>query len=209
MDRGNKLECYDLKLIEWRYYLTMDFTKTSLFKVFRLITLRRKVFGKIGKNNKFTQGVYINNMAIVGNYNYFGPYSMVNNAVIGNYCSIAPGVKIGQGEHSIDFITTYNNISSKLINFSLNQNSAKIGNDVWIGANAIIKQGVKIGDGAVIGAGAVVTKDIPDYAIAIGVPVKVIRYRFEEKTIKEIKKTQWWNYDIKKAMNIIDSLYLK
>lgn len=71
-----------------------------------------------------------------------------------------------------------------------------IGNDVWIGAYAKIVEGVRIGDGAVIAAGAVVTKDVPPYAIVGGVPAKIIKYRFEEKQIKQLLELKWWNKDI-------------
>lgn len=69
----------------------------------------------------------------------------------------------------------------------------EIGNDVWIGAGAIILHKVSIADGAVIGTGAVVTKDIPPYAIAVGNPAKVIRYRFSDEYIKQLLDIQWWN----------------
>jgi acetyltransferase-like isoleucine patch superfamily enzyme len=68
-----------------------------------------------------------------------------------------------------------------------------IGNDVFIGANVTVLDGVHIGDGAVIGAGAVVVKDIPPYAIAVGVPAEVRKYRFDEKTIHSLLRKQWWN----------------
>ena len=68
-----------------------------------------------------------------------------------------------------------------------------IGNDVWIGDNVIIKNGVTVGDGAVIGAGAIVTKDVPPYAIAAGVPAKIIRYRFDERTVRRLSETKWWS----------------
>jgi carbonic anhydrase/acetyltransferase-like protein (isoleucine patch superfamily) len=74
----------------------------------------------------------------------------------------------------------------------------KIGSDVWIGANCYIKDGVTIGDGAIIGTGAVVTKDIPPYSIAVGVPAEVIKKRFDEETIQELKELKWWNWDIDK-----------
>lgn len=68
-----------------------------------------------------------------------------------------------------------------------------IGNDVWIGTRVIIMGGVKIGNGAVIGAGAIVTKDVPDYAIAVGVPAKVVKYRFSPDIIEKLLELQWWN----------------
>ena len=69
-----------------------------------------------------------------------------------------------------------------------------IGNDVWIGAHATIMGGVKIGNGAVIGAGAVVAKDVPPYAIVLGNPARVIKYRFDEATIEWLQKLRWWNW---------------
>ena len=71
-----------------------------------------------------------------------------------------------------------------------------IGDDVWIGAESIIGAGVKIGQGAVIGAGSVVTKDVPPYAVACGIPAKVIKYRFSEELINKLL-----NIDIKKLFD--------
>lgn len=69
-----------------------------------------------------------------------------------------------------------------------------IGNDVFVGANVTILDGVTIGDGAVIGAGAVVSKDIPPYAVAVGCPIRVIRYRFDQKTRDRLLDIKWWNF---------------
>lgn len=82
----------------------------------------------------------------------------------------------------------------------------KIENDVWIGGNAIILQGVSIGNGAVIGAGAVVNKDIPDYAIAVGVPAKIVKYRFNEEKIHRLIESEWWLNDFEKATQIVKEL---
>lgn len=68
-----------------------------------------------------------------------------------------------------------------------------IGNDVWIGNGVTILSGNTIGDGAVIGAGAVVSKDIPPYAIAVGNPIRIIKYRFDKETISKLIASQWWD----------------
>lgn len=186
----------------------MQIFKKILFRTFRSFVGKKGVYGKLGKSNKFTKGVFIADYASIGNNNYFGPYTMINNAIIGNYCSFAPGVKIGQGEHSLNFITTCQKISKEIIEHSLNISPSIIGNDVWCGANVVILQGIKIGNGVVIGANAVVTHDIPDYAIAVGVPAKVIKYRFDSDIIMEIQQSEWWNYDIKNAKEIIKTISL-
>lgn len=74
----------------------------------------------------------------------------------------------------------------------------EIGNDVWIGANAVILPGVKIGDGAVIGAGAVVTKDVPPYAVAGGVPASVRKYRFRKELVSSFLRIRWWDWPLEK-----------
>lgn len=87
-------------------------------------------------------------------------------------------------------------------------NPTIIGNDVWLGANVVVKQGVKIGDGAVIGANAVITHDVPPYSIVVGVPAKIIKFRFNEKQISLLLNSKWFAYEPKKAKKIIQELYL-
>ena len=82
----------------------------------------------------------------------------------------------------------------------INPHQIVIGNDVWIGSHATIISGVHIGSGAVIGANAVVAKDIPPYAIAVGNPARVIKYRFDEETIKKFMAVKWWNWDLRKIL---------
>ena len=109
--------------------------------------------------------------------------------------SVAYGVRIGLPEHPVNMVSTspkiYRNI--KLKDIKDVYFPPIIGNDVWIGANAIILQGVTIGDGAIIAAGAVVTKDVPPYAIVGGVPAKVIKYRFSDDVILKLLEIKWWD----------------
>lgn len=187
----------------------MNLIQKAIGRVFRMMRGKKGIYGIFGKGNRFTKGVFMEEAAVVGNYNYFGPYVMLNNVKLGNYCSIAPNVKMGQGVHSKDFVTTYQPLSSSLIGHSLKTTPTLIGNDVWCGANVVIMQGVKVGDGVVIGANAVVTSDIPDYAIAVGIPARVIKYRFDKEVIQTIKDSNWYNYDLIEAKKIISNIKLQ
>jgi tetrahydrodipicolinate N-succinyltransferase len=82
-----------------------------------------------------------------------------------------------------------------------------IGNDVWIGAGAIILPEVKVGDGAIIGAGAVVTHDVPAYAMVVGIPAKILRYQFTQNQIDQLEKIAWWNWDDDKIVRNIRKFY--
>ena len=98
----------------------------------------------------------------------------------------------------------YPSISPVLSKECIFGNETRIGNDVWIGAHVCVKQGVTIGDGAVIGAGSVVTKDVPPYTIAYGVPAKVIKKRFESETKENlVKESKFWELEPNEARNII------
>lgn len=79
-----------------------------------------------------------------------------------------------------------------------------IGNDVWLGKNVILTNGVTIGNGVRVGAGAVVTKDLPDYAIAVGVPARIIGYRFTPEQIQKLNKIAWWDWPIEKIRECYD-----
>jgi acetyltransferase-like isoleucine patch superfamily enzyme len=108
---------------------------------------------------------------------------------IGSYCSISPGVQfLLGGEHQVDSISTYP-FKVKCFGYEYEAGSKGdiiVGDDVWIGTNAIICSGVKIGQGAIVAAGAVVTKEVSPYAVVGGNPAKVIKYRFDESFRKKI-----------------------
>ena len=177
--------------------------KKVICRLLRIITGKKGIYCKYGKKNRFRHNIFMHELTQIGNYNYIGDYVMTLNCSMENYNSIAPGCKIGQSEHALDCISTSTHIvldTNEADNFSCIKDKTIIENDVWLGANVIVKQGVHIGNGAVIGAGAVVTKDIPDYAIAVGVPAKVIKYRFEEEKIQMLLESKWWELDKKEAI---------
>lgn len=139
----------------------------------------------------------------IGKYTYIARNSFVSNATIGSFCSIGPNFLCGWGIHPLTGISTAPMFySTKRQNgFTLSESDKieerkriVIGNDVFIGANVTVLDGVTIGDGAVIGAGAVVSKDIPPYAIAVGCPIRIIKYRFDDNQIEALEKLKWWNF---------------
>jgi len=128
--------------------------------------------------------------------------------LIGAYCSIANNVSIGQGEHSLSRVST----SSVFYDLSYDELTTKdcvIGNDVWIGSDAIILRGVRIGDGAVVGANAVVTKDVKAFEVVAGVPARHLRFRFPEEQQAAILDSAWWNLELAEAREAIQRLELK
>ena len=151
------------------------------------------------------QNVRVHNSEI-GSYSYISNHSTLIGVSVGKFCSIGPNCRIGLGVHpSQDFVSThpifFSSQSHVGVNFTTENyldefENISIGNDVWIGANVLIKDGVTIANGAIIGANAMVTKDVPAYAIVAGNPAKLIRYRFNEQEIKYLQDYKWWNKDI-------------
>lgn len=138
----------------------------------------------------------------IGKYCYIARNVVMNNVKIGNYVSIAPNVHIGGMEHSYWHISQSTWLSDKCIS----NNVTCIGNDVWIAAGCIIKQGVTIGDGAVVGANSFVTKDVPPFTIVIGTPARILKYRFDESIVNHIYQSKYWDYPPQKARMIISGI---
>jgi acetyltransferase-like isoleucine patch superfamily enzyme len=160
---------------------------------------------KIDKSTKIGNMVMVDKNSTIGRYTFIADGTIITKTIIGNYCSIAPGSKIGLGEHRLSAISTSVLFSNNPYD-ELTLKDCYIGNDVWLGANSVILRGVKVCDGAVVGANAVVTKDIPPFAIAVGVPAKVIKYRFSPDNINRIIASNWWKQELSVAKKILKSL---
>ena len=125
--------------------------------------------------------------------------------IIGKFCSIACGAKFlfNSANHTLSSLSTYPfplffeewGLEKRNVAESWdNKGDIVIGNDVWIGYEAVIMAGVTIGDGAIIGARAVVTKDVPPYTVAGGIPAKPIKKRYPEETIAALSELKWWDW---------------
>lgn len=150
---------------------------------------------------------------------YHYPECNHDKLIIGKFCSIACGAKFifNAANHKLDSLSTYpfpiffeewqlpvdvNSISQAWDNHG----DIIIGNDVWIGYEAVIMSGVKIGDGAIIATRAVVTKDVEPYTIVGGVPAKEIRKRFDDETISKLEEICWWDWDYEKIKSNIHAI---
>lgn len=176
--------------LDWIKNIEKNVEKEELTKFHKPYAI---VDSKIGK------GTYVsNNSKIVG-------------TKIGKFCSIGPNLVCGWGVHpthgistSPYFYSTAKQNGSTLAEQNLieERKPILIGNDVFIGANVTILDGVSIGDGAVIGAGAVVSKNIPPYAIAVGSPIQIKKYRFTDDQIAALLKIKWWDFEEDKLKDI-------
>ena len=188
----------------------------------------KKVYPRTGdKETIYLKSTITDPNIIVGDYTMYNdfandPTKFENNNVlyhfpvnkekliIGRYCSIACGAKFmfTSENHNMTSLSTYpfpifdeewGLNGADITDAWDNNGDIEIGNDVWIGYEAVIMQGVHIGDGAIIGTRAVVTKDVPPYTIVGGVPAKEIRKRFSEDVIAKLIDLQWWNWDDEKV----------
>ena len=138
----------------------------------------------------------------IGDWSYINSGTIVASGTIGRFCSIGSYCQIGMADHPTQFLSTSprlygpHNLFGDESHWEHYAAPPEIGSDVWVGAQVFIRQGVTVGHGAILGAGAVVIKDIPPYAIAIGVPARVLRYRFSPRTIERLLQKRWWEMPV-------------
>ncbi|MCD4734499.1 MAG: CatB-related O-acetyltransferase [Bacteroidales bacterium] len=180
----------------WKNYLRILHPSCTI----KASSLSRNV--KFENDVTFEYGSHIQ-ASFIGKYTYINKYCLIdkNTASIGRFCSIAYNVKIGMGNHPVNWGSTHPFAYEKKYGFIEKSmdfegkvlEKTEIGNDVWIGVNAIVLAGVKVGDGAVIGANSLVNKDVEPYAIVYGSPAQFKKYRFSEKVRKELLSLKWWD----------------
>lgn len=160
---------------------------------------------ELGEFTEIKAGSVIAN-SIIGDFSYLAGYNQVDYAKIGKFCSLATFVRINPGNHPSYTRVAQHHFTYRSALFGMGENDAAffdwrkehfvtIGNDVWIGHNAVIMAGVTVGNGAVIGTGAIVTKDVEPYAVMVGVPAKKIKMRFSADIVAKLEKSAWWDWD--------------
>ncbi len=167
-----------------------------------------------GDKKQFVVGSIGINSYISGMYLMMDPGEEIVNLCIGNFCSLSNEIVMHfNRNHDYNSICQHYYCSgdpeTDIFTFREKKIRQKgqilIGNDVWIGAGVTLMAGIRIGDGALIGANAVVASDIPPYAIAVGNPARVIRYRFSETQIEKLLKIYWWNWPVEVIRERLDS----
>jgi virginiamycin A acetyltransferase len=179
----------------------------------------------------FIKNVVSNPNIIIGDYTYYDDpedsenfernvlyhYPFVGDKlIIGKFCALATGIKfiMNGANHKISGFSTYpfdifgngwERVAPQPEELPFKGDTV-IGNDVWIGYEAVIMPGVKIGDGAIVATKSVVTKDVPPYSVVGGNPANLFKKRFSEETIELLLKISWWNWDIEKITRNLEKI---
>lgn len=180
--------------------------RRARFKLFRN-RLRKKLL-RLPEEPLYTRD-FLGDRFQVGDHTYGNPKVVSRgegtSLRIGKYCSIATGVTIFLGsEHRVDWVSTYPfpflwEEARTIQGHPATRGDVVIGSDVWIGHGATLLSGVNIGDGAAIGACSLVARDVPPYAIVAGNPAQVVRYRFQEETVRALLNIRWWDWPDEKV----------
>jgi acetyltransferase-like isoleucine patch superfamily enzyme len=143
--------------------------------------------------------------SVIGDYSYVGPRTVICHTSIGKFCSLAADVSLGTGTHpSRDFVSSHPIFYLRRpsagwtfadTDYRQEFQPTQVGNDVWIGLRASIRDGIRIGNGAIVGAGAVVVGDLEPYGVYVGVPARLVRHRFTAAQIEFLERFKWWDRD--------------
>lgn len=162
---------------------------------------------KIGKYSQIQRNCDLLR-TVIGNYTVIEKNAVLHDVSIGSFCEMSWYCSAGGDNHnyllpsihqfywqsSFGFETAQETVGEGNFYKKLNSEECTIGNDVWIGSGVTINRKVHVGNGAILASGTVVTKDVPDYAIVGGVPAKIIKYRFDKKTIERLLNIAWWEW---------------
>lgn len=200
-----KTDCNQKRLIIMN---AQTYPRTNDFQTIYLNTVIKKPNIIVGDYTIYNDFVNDPTLFEKNNVLYHYPINK-DRLIIGKFCSIACGSKFlfNSANHTLKPLANYTfplffeewGLDKKDVASAWdNKGDITIGNDVWIGYEAVIMSGVHIGDGAIIASRAVVTKDVPPYTIVGGTPAKEIRLRFDADTIARLQELQWWNWPIEK-----------
>ena len=200
-----KTDCNQKRLIIMN---AQTYPRTNDFQTIYLNTVIKKPNIIVGDYTIYNDFVHDPTLFEKNNVLYHYPINK-DRLIIGKFCSIACGSKFlfNSANHTLKSLANYTfplffeewGLDKKDVASAWdNKGDITIGNDVWIGYEAVIMSGVHIGDGAIIASRAVVTKDVPPYTIVGGTPAKEIRLRFDADTIARLQELQWWNWPIEK-----------
>jgi phosphonate metabolism protein (transferase hexapeptide repeat family) len=178
-------------------------------RIHRTASVRGTSFGaycEVGQRTKIAESAF-------GDYSYVVNDSDIIYTTVGKFCSIAAHTRINPGNHPLERVAL-NHFTYRSSAYDLGPDDPDffdwrrgfrcvLGHDVWIGHGAIVLPGRSVGNGAAVAAGAVVTHDVPAFAIVVGTPAKILRYRFTPEIVAALERIAWWDWPhgrLKQAM---------